>query len=106
MTVADRYPDARITGIDLSPIQPNFVPENARFFVDDFELEWVDPANTYDYIHIRYTLHCVRDPKLLVQRALRYDSPTPCLECPTHNPQPPQTRRLLRGPAARLPASV
>lgn len=70
-TVADKYPEARITGIDLSPIQPNLVPENARFFVDDFEMEWVDPENTYDFIHIRYTLHCVRDPKTLVERALR-----------------------------------
>ncbi|KAK1828493.1 Phosphoethanolamine N-methyltransferase [Podospora conica] len=73
--LADKYPEARITGIDLSPIQPNFVPENARFFVDDFEMEWVDPENTYDFIHIRHTLHCVRDPRKLVQRALRHLKP-------------------------------
>jgi len=74
-TVADKYPEARITGIDLSPIQPKLVPERARFFVDDFEMQWVDPENTYDFIHIRYTLHCVRDPRMLVQRALRHLKP-------------------------------
>ncbi|KAK3682339.1 S-adenosyl-L-methionine-dependent methyltransferase [Podospora appendiculata] len=73
--LGDKYPQAHITGLDLSPIQPNFVPENVHFFVDDFEEEWVDPENKYDFIHIRHTAHSVKDRKLLLQRALRHLKP-------------------------------
>ena len=69
--VGDKYPDATFTGIDLSPIQPNLVPENVHFFIDDFEEEWVDPVNKYDYIHVRHTLHSVQNPQLLFQRAMQ-----------------------------------
>lgn len=73
--VGDQYPAATITGIDLSPIQPNFVPENVHFFVDDFDEEWVDPENKYTFIHLRHTLHSVRDPATLLQRTLRHLKP-------------------------------
>jgi len=69
--VGDKYPNSTITGIDLSPIQPTFVPENVHFFVDDFEEEWVDPDNKFDFIHLRHTLHSVQDPNALFRRALR-----------------------------------
>ncbi|KAK4238335.1 Phosphoethanolamine N-methyltransferase [Achaetomium macrosporum] len=81
MELGDRYPNTTITGIDLSPIQPNFVPENVHFFVDDFEEEWVDPENKYDYIHLRHTLHSVRDPQLLLERVLRHLKPGGYFEC-------------------------
>jgi hypothetical protein len=29
-TVGDRYPSAEITGLDLSPIQPTWVPPNVK----------------------------------------------------------------------------
>ena len=70
-TVAESYPDAVITGVDLSPIQPSFVPENVRFYVDDFEDEWVDPVNKYDYIHLRFALHTLKDRNSLMQRVMR-----------------------------------
>jgi hypothetical protein len=69
--VGDKFPNTQIIGIDLSPIQPDFVPENVHFFVDDFEEEWVDPENKYDYIHVRFTLFSVRDRKALYRKALR-----------------------------------
>lgn len=31
----DTFPQADIVGTDLSPIQPNFVPPNVRFYVED-----------------------------------------------------------------------
>jgi 2-polyprenyl-3-methyl-5-hydroxy-6-metoxy-1,4-benzoquinol methylase len=74
--LADKYPNAVITGIDLSPIQPNYVPENVHFFVDDFEEEWIDPEDKYDLIHIRHTLHSVHDVDTLLKRALRYVPPS------------------------------
>ncbi|KAK4151525.1 S-adenosyl-L-methionine-dependent methyltransferase [Chaetomidium leptoderma] len=75
MELGDKYPNATITGIDLSPIQPTFVPENVHFFVDDFEEEWVDPDNKFDFIHLRHTLHSVQDPQTFLGRVLRHLKP-------------------------------
>ncbi|GAP88397.1 putative methyltransferase domain-containing protein [Rosellinia necatrix] len=50
--MGDRYPDANIMGIDLSPIQPTSVPPNVTFQVDDVEDTWVQD-NDYDFIHMR-----------------------------------------------------
>jgi hypothetical protein len=58
-------------GNDLSPIQPNYVPENVYFYVDDFEKEWLEPENHFDLIHIRHTLHSIHNRPLLLQRALK-----------------------------------
>lgn len=69
--VGDKYPNAKITGIDLSPIQPTFVPENVHFFVDDLEEEWLDEANKYDYIHIRHVVYSIRDREFLLQQAMK-----------------------------------
>ena len=70
VAVGDKYPNTKITGIDLSPIQPNFVPENVHFFVDDFEEDWIDPENKYDFIHVRHVMHSVRDRDALYRRIL------------------------------------
>jgi len=72
--VGDKYPTANITGIDLSPIQPNFVPENVHFYVDDFEEPWLDPDDKYDYIHVRHVVYSIRDRELLLKQAMRYVS--------------------------------
>ena len=51
--VADLYPSAIVTGTDLSPIQPTWVPPNVRFEIDDMESEWTYSPDTFDLIHIR-----------------------------------------------------
>jgi len=33
--MADEFPEAQIIGTDLSPIQPQMVPPNLRFYIDD-----------------------------------------------------------------------
>ena len=38
--MADEYPACQILGIDLSPVQPDWIPPNCKFEVDDFELDW------------------------------------------------------------------
>ncbi|KAB5566351.1 S-adenosyl-L-methionine-dependent methyltransferase [Coniochaeta sp. 2T2.1] len=78
--VGEAYPNATITGLDLSPIQPNYVPENVHFFVDDFEEEWLDPESTFDFIHIRHTIHSIRDRATLLSRAYRHLKPGGYLE--------------------------
>lgn len=33
--MSDEFPNAEIIGTDLSPIQPNYVPENVHFYIED-----------------------------------------------------------------------
>jgi hypothetical protein len=61
----------QILGNDLSPIQPQFVPPNVRFEVDDVEQPWI--FNTkFDYIHCRYMAGSIADWPGLVARAYEY----------------------------------
>ncbi|KAH7006964.1 S-adenosyl-L-methionine-dependent methyltransferase [Ilyonectria destructans] len=48
----DEHPEAEIVGVDLSPIQPHFVPPNVRFLIDDID-EDMDYSEPFDYIHSR-----------------------------------------------------
>lgn len=52
MDVADDHPQARVIGIDLSPIQPTSVPPNLEFQVMDADEEW-DFNERFDLIHTR-----------------------------------------------------
>ncbi|KAH7174850.1 S-adenosyl-L-methionine-dependent methyltransferase [Fusarium flagelliforme] len=52
--MADEYPNATVSGVDLSPIQPDWVPGNCMFHVDDYEDEWTyRDHEKFDYIHGR-----------------------------------------------------
>jgi methylase of polypeptide subunit release factors len=52
--IADELPDAVVVGTDLSPIQPDWVPSNCKFYVEDAECEWMYPVNEhFDFIHGR-----------------------------------------------------
>jgi SAM-dependent methyltransferase len=42
-----------VTGVDLSPIQPAFVPVNCVFEIDDVTEEWTYPPEHFDFVHIR-----------------------------------------------------
>ncbi|KAM0227894.1 hypothetical protein ACHAP5_012087 [Fusarium lateritium] len=49
---ADEHPDTQVVGVDLSPIQPDFVPPNVEFFIDDIEEPWTF-SEPFDYVHSR-----------------------------------------------------
>jgi len=68
---ADEFPEAAVTGIDISPIQPTWVPPNLKFVVDDATTEWAYPDETFDYVHIRYMVGCVKDWVGLYREAYR-----------------------------------
>ncbi|KAK1978795.1 methyltransferase domain-containing protein [Colletotrichum cereale] len=71
---ADRYPESEVLGTDLSPIQPEYVPANCRFEIDDAEDEWAF-GQKFDYIHGRYMCTSIFDlPKLFGQA---YDNLSP-----------------------------
>ena len=76
------FPNAEITGTDLSPIQPTCVPENVHFYVDDAtESDWLWPDNHFDLIHTSMLLgsHLAFDK--LIRTAFKHLKPGAYLEC-------------------------
>ncbi|RYP20705.1 hypothetical protein DL765_002655 [Monosporascus sp. GIB2] len=69
------YPSASVLGIDLSPIQPDWVPPNVRFMVDDVESPWLHPLNHFDYIHSRHTVMAIKDWGSLLRRCYEHTRP-------------------------------
>lgn len=64
---ADEHPDVSVCGVDLSPIQPQFVPPNVEFFVDDLESDWTY-STPFDFIYMRLLTGSILDwPKLFGQ---------------------------------------
>ncbi|KAL2021766.1 hypothetical protein VTK56DRAFT_6709 [Thermocarpiscus australiensis] len=60
--MADESPRASVFGVDLSPIQPEWVPGNCRFHVDDYEDDWTYREDEkFDYIHGRALSGTVAD---------------------------------------------
>ncbi|KAI8649945.1 hypothetical protein NCS56_01445800 [Fusarium sp. Ph1] len=67
MDFADEHPEAEVLGVDLSPIQPTFVPPNVSFFVDDVEEEWAY-TSLFDFIYLRAMTGSIRNwPKFFTQ---------------------------------------
>ncbi|KAF2674431.1 S-adenosyl-L-methionine-dependent methyltransferase [Microthyrium microscopicum] len=71
---ADKYPDTNVIGTDLSPIQPDMVPPNLTFEVDDAEDEWLF-RQSFDYIHLRAVVTCFANPAAVIRSA--YAATTP-----------------------------
>jgi SAM-dependent methyltransferase len=74
--LADEFPGAFVLGVDLSPIQPKFVPPNCKFYVDDIESEWTfNPEEAFHFIHGRALAGSIANFPLLYRRA--YENLTP-----------------------------
>lgn len=58
-------------GIDVAPIQPAWVPPNARYELTDFNIEWGD-ENKYDLVHERELLGSVTNWPKFYERCFRY----------------------------------
>ena len=68
LDVADMFPTAQVTGVDIAPIQPAWVATNCQFELDDIEEPWTYRKESFDFIHGRDFLYCLRDyPKLMRQ---------------------------------------
>ncbi|KAJ0344996.1 hypothetical protein COL26b_009578 [Colletotrichum chrysophilum] len=65
MEIGDIFPNAEVIGNDLSAIQPEWVPPNVKFEIDDVESPWIGDRK-YDYIMCRCMAACLADwPKLM-----------------------------------------
>ncbi|KAK8128053.1 hypothetical protein PG984_009161 [Apiospora sp. TS-2023a] len=116
--VADKFPEAQVLGVDLSPIQPLWVPPNASFLVDDIEdHEWTFGSG-FDLVYMRHTLFHLRgDFDTLLTKVFRWfethdercslttmappETPSPSSDTP--NPVvPPEARRRVICPETGL----
>jgi SAM-dependent methyltransferase len=76
---AELYPQAKITGTDLSPVQPKFIPSNVQFEICDAEEEWLF-STKFNYIHGRMLTVCFRDVKEVFRNAFEALRPGGWLE--------------------------
>ncbi|KAK4447409.1 S-adenosyl-L-methionine-dependent methyltransferase [Podospora aff. communis PSN243] len=67
----DKHPSAEVIGIDVSPIQPAWVPPNVRFEIDDVTQPWTFQPDTFDFIHIRWLFGSIKDWDALFAEAFR-----------------------------------
>lgn len=58
-------------GTDLSPIQPDWVPNNCRFELHDAESYWSFPDNYFDFIHVRCLMGSIKDWPALYRQIFR-----------------------------------
>ncbi|TGJ82673.1 hypothetical protein E0Z10_g6073 [Xylaria hypoxylon] len=56
---ADQYPHAEVVGVDISPSQPQWIPPNLKFEIDDITLPWTYEPNSFDYIHMRWLIGAI-----------------------------------------------
>lgn len=76
----DVYPNAEVIGVDLSPIQPRWVPPNVTFEVDDVEQTWTYPDNSFDMVYIRQLIGFIDDWSKIYEQAMRVLKPGGVLE--------------------------
>lgn len=71
---AQEHPEATVIGTDLSPIQPEFVPANCQFEINDAEEDW-GFNDHFDYIHARAIVTCFKNNRSIVQKIFENLSP-------------------------------
>ncbi|KAJ0350295.1 hypothetical protein COL154_013334 [Colletotrichum chrysophilum] len=71
---ADAFPDAEVIGVDLSPIQPGYVPPNCVFEIDDVEKEWTW-TKPFDFILARNMIGCFSDWEAAIEQAYNHLEP-------------------------------
>jgi len=76
---ADKHPESKVIGSDLSPIQPSNVPPNCTFEIQDFEDDWIFPI-PFTFIHGRFLVISLTDPLALFKQAYSALAPGGYLE--------------------------
>ncbi|KAJ8109272.1 hypothetical protein OPT61_g7585 [Boeremia exigua] len=77
---ADEHPSAQVIGTDLSPIQPEQVPPNCEFLIDDCTQDWIFHS-PFDFIHTRAMVAAIRDWDRLFEQAYTNLKPGGYIEC-------------------------
>ncbi|KAM4062766.1 methyltransferase [Hirsutella rhossiliensis] len=70
--MADEYPSAEVVGVDIAPTQPDWVPPNCSFELDDIEQPWTWKESQADFIFGRDLFLSVRDFPRLIDQCYRH----------------------------------
>ncbi|KEZ45805.1 hypothetical protein SAPIO_CDS1620 [Scedosporium apiospermum] len=73
--MAEEYPGAQVVGVDIAPTQPEWVPPNCQFELDDIEQEWTWKENTADFIFCRDLILSIRDFPRLIDQCYKHLKP-------------------------------
>ncbi|KAK1838132.1 methyltransferase domain-containing protein [Colletotrichum chrysophilum] len=68
---ADEFPSAEVIGVDLSPIQPEWIPTNCKFEIDDLEKDW-QFSRPFDFIMCRGMAGSFSDLPAMIQKIYEY----------------------------------
>ncbi|KAI6758566.1 hypothetical protein HG530_010806 [Fusarium avenaceum] len=68
---ADEFPNVKVIGTDLSPIQPSWLPPNLEFQIDDCTQEWTFQESSLDYVHMRFLVGSIVDWTALYKQAYK-----------------------------------
>lgn len=77
---ADSNPQAEVYGSDISCIQPNWMPSNLSFVIEDFNQSWTWGEDRFDYIHLKNLAGNVADWPHLFGQAFKCLRPGGYLE--------------------------
>ncbi|WQF85886.1 Putative S-adenosyl-L-methionine-dependent methyltransferase superfamily [Colletotrichum destructivum] len=74
MDFADVHPETLVTGVDLSPIQPPFVPPNVTFYIDDLEDDWTY-SYKFDFVYGRMLTGSIADWPRFIHQSYEFLEP-------------------------------
>ncbi|KAL9563605.1 hypothetical protein ACKAV7_012273 [Fusarium commune] len=83
---ADEHPNVEVIGTDLSPIQPNWIPPNVKFELEDATKDWSWPENHFDLVHLRFLIGAIADWGTLFKEASHCCKPGGFVESGEINP--------------------
>ncbi|KAF4950541.1 hypothetical protein FSARC_13152 [Fusarium sarcochroum] len=66
---ADEHPNTAVIGTDISAVQPEWVPPNLKFEIDDCTKPWTWDENTFDFVHMRYLFGAIKNWNALFKEA-------------------------------------
>jgi SAM-dependent methyltransferase len=73
---ADSHPECHVTGVDLSPIQPVYIPQNVTFIVDDLEEDTWAFGPRFDFIFSRFMTGSISNWPEFFRKSYEYVSPS------------------------------
>ncbi|KAK2063557.1 methyltransferase domain-containing protein [Colletotrichum caudatum] len=83
---ADDNPTSTVIGVDLSPVQPSYVPPNAYFQIEDIEeVPWTF-SQKFDFVHSRMNTGGLRDFPALFRQAYENLNPGGWIEVTDSTP--------------------
>ncbi|TQN70634.1 Secondary metabolism regulator LAE1, partial [Colletotrichum shisoi] len=67
--VADKFPSAHVIGVDISPIQNCYAPQNVDWRIDDIQETWSSLYAGLDFVHFRSVSVTLREPVKVIHSA-------------------------------------